>query len=169
MKINVFKTIGLMLCFAATTMMVSCNKDDDNGNSSTPGNSSYEEMIVGDWDCVHSYNHYYHEMGGNVWLDTTRTDGWDFYGDRWKMTSDGKWYVNAHEYGTYVVSGDMLALTHSLNSSSNRYYNYKIKELTSTKLVLGETSEEVTNHDYDNIPDSTEIVRREYRYEFVKI
>ena len=168
MRINVFKTIGLMLCFAATAMMMSCNKDEGNDDSSTSNNGSYEEMIVGDWDCVHSYDHYYHEMGGNVWQDTTRIDGWKFFGDRWKFTSDGKWYRNAYEYGTYVISGDLFSLTHP-RSDGNEYYRYKIKELTSTKLVLGEISEEVTNHDYDNIPDSTEIVRREYRYEFVKI
>lgn len=28
MRINRFKTIGLMLCFAASTMIVSCNPDD---------------------------------------------------------------------------------------------------------------------------------------------
>ena len=52
---NKFKTIGLLLCFAATLMMVSCNKDEVNTSK-----------IVGTWGCISSYEHYW---GTDVWGD----------------------------------------------------------------------------------------------------
>ena len=123
------KKSSALLFIIISMVATSCIRDEENDNLSTPSSRSYEELIIGDWDCVHTFDHYYHEMGGNVWQDTTRIDGWTFFGDRWKFTSDGKWYCNAIEYGTFVISGDMFALTHPHGDITTRY-NYKIKAST---------------------------------------
>ena len=43
MRTNKFKLIGLLVCFAAAAMMMSCTKDS--------------KTIVGTWGCIHSYDH----------------------------------------------------------------------------------------------------------------
>ena len=46
MKTNKFKLIGLLVCFIAALIMVSCDKVDG-------------AKIVGTWGCVHSYEHFF--------------------------------------------------------------------------------------------------------------
>ena len=45
MKASKFRLLGLMVCFAAASMAVSCNKDNNENGSSNAG-------IVGTWGCV---------------------------------------------------------------------------------------------------------------------
>lgn len=52
------KLMGLLMCFVATSMMVSCNKDEVNSAN-----------IVGTWGCVHS-----REISSSGVINTSQED-----------------------------------------------------------------------------------------------
>lgn len=167
------------ILFTAMAMVFasSCYKDDNsqpNDSQEVQSPMTYDELIIGNWDCISS-SEYMHMESYMPWVDEWYTDidstlvnGWRFYGDRWKFTDNGTWYVNAYDYGTYVVSADMLALTHP-QGDSRTHYSYIISELTNNKLVLSDTiiREEFSGY-YGYSDDTIRRSRSIYRYEFVR-
>ena len=93
---NKLKLVGLMLCFVASAMIVSCNKDSNEDN----GNSDNSTSIVGTWGCVNSYEHYW----GMRWNDNyTEIIPYDIeYTDFWKGD-----VINLKDDGTYISSDDV--------------------------------------------------------------
>lgn len=83
---NKFKTIGLLLCFAATSMIVSCNKDEVNTSK-----------IVGTWGCISSYEHYW---GINV-LD----DGSPYPYDNEYLDQAIGAFLDLKDDATYTITG----------------------------------------------------------------
>ena len=85
-----------MLCFVASAMIVSCNKDTNEDN----GNSDNNTSIVGTWGCVNSYEHYW----GMRWNDNyTEIIPYDIeYTDFWKGD-----VINLKDDGTYTSSDDV--------------------------------------------------------------
>ena len=167
----------MLFLFAATLFATACNKEDNNQTNEPQGGQttmSYDELILGNWDCIHSYQHVHREQyfpPTDEWftdLDTTIVDVWTFYGDRWKFTDNGTWYVNASDYGTYVVSSDMLALTHPSGGNSRTHYSYIIAELTNNKLVLSDTIDSEFSQLYGYDDDTLRRKHTIYRFEFVK-
>ena len=134
---------------------------------------TYDELIIGNWDCISSSEYMHMESyfpPTDEWytsLDSTLINEWRFYGDRWKFTDNGTWYVNATDYGTYVVSADMLALTHP-QGDSRTHYSYTISELTNDKLILSDTIDREFSHYYDYNDDTIRRSHSVYRYEFVR-
>ena len=94
---NKFKTMGLLMCFVATFMMVSCNKEEAN-----------EAKIVGTWGCVHSYAHIWGENFDNEYTDYDRGNVVNFKEDG-SYTSSIEWLFFDKE-GTWMIDGNSLFL-----------------------------------------------------------
>ncbi len=115
---------SILMFFVASTMFaISCNKEESNATNDPQGSRSREELIVGDWKCVNG------NFGG---------------GEIVKFSSEGKVYVDALDYGTYVISADMLGITHpwvhypgqSQEEICYYIYRYSIIELSEKTLEL---------------------------------
>lgn len=97
------KLMGLLMCFVATSMMVSCNKDDGNG-----------AKIVGTWGCVHNYTHdwgtdYHGEDYDNEYTDEFKGTVINFKEDG-SYTSSRRWYWYIDKDGTWMIDGNSLIL-----------------------------------------------------------
>ena len=115
------KLMGLLLCFAATTIMMSCNKDDE----SIDENAS----IVASWKCTYSSTYYeYYENGEyhgamkeNKYKDDVMT-----------LSEDGKVFVNGSEKGTYTKASSTIIFDCSRMVDGL----YQILTLTQSKLKI---------------------------------
>lgn len=118
--------LGLLYCITTATLLVSCSKDGENESS-----ASMSELVVGDWECTHSLWHWeYIDYNGVVETDTTQIDG--SVGGRWKLTKEGKIYIQGKDKGSYVVTGDDFYL----DKSVYWVHTYKIKKVSSKELIL---------------------------------
>lgn len=97
---NKLVLIGMLL-FIVDPLVTSCTKDDENAESVS---------IVGDWECVTAASQhycYYDEIGGTLLLEKDKEYD-DWIGERWKLTSDGKFYRQGRDRGNYVQTGNLL-------------------------------------------------------------
>ena len=153
-----------MLFFVATAVsMMSCNKDNaENGTENA--------SIVGDWEGVNASKHYtyYDTIGGNFISERTVTASEsenlaeDWIGIKWKFATDGTFYVNGREKGTYVVSGNLLYL-------SKWDDEYTILELTSSKLKIMEYNDGFTTLEKGGGDGERVFYTRETTAEFKRI
>ena len=111
------KLMGLLMCFVATSMMVSCNKDEVNSAN-----------IVGTWGCVHS-----RKISSRGVNDANEDNA---RGDIVKFNEDGTYTsnipyppFNSESDETWMIDGNTLIL----NGGS---YEINIQELNNTTLKI---------------------------------
>lgn len=119
------KLMGLLMCFVATSMMVSCNKDEVNSTN-----------IVGTWGCVHS------RLITSRGINTSFED--NARGDIVRFNEDGTYtsnipyppfYSNSDE--TWMIDGNTLIL-------NGDGCEINIQELNNTTLKI-----KYDNHYFD--------------------
>lgn len=119
---NKFKQMVLLLCFAASVMMVSCNKDKETETGSAD--------IVASWKCTYSstYDEYRDDSG--EWQSRMLEN--KYKGEIMTLSEDGKVFINSREKGTYTKTFSTIIF--DCERMVDGLYN--IVTLTSSKLKL---------------------------------
>ena len=116
------KLIGLLLCFVATAMMVSCNKDDE----SIDENAS----IVASWKCTYSSTYYEYSDDYGEWQGAMKEN--KYKDDIMTLSEDGKVFVYGSEIGTYIKASSTIIFDCSRMVDGL----YQILTLTQSKLKI---------------------------------
>lgn len=120
MKVNRLKTIGLMLCFAVSAIMMSCTKDD---MSESPTEfQTLSEQIQGDWKLLQCNETYTIGESSEVYTAYEIGGLWKFF-----MGTDspiGEIWINGVHRFHYIITGEMIRIYN--DATSDGYYRYAL-------------------------------------------
>ena len=134
------KSFLVMLLVATMPMLItSCEKDDikepTSSNKDNDDNEEYEDLIIGEWECVELT--YTSEYEGEEDSDSEDLSGEDFI---WEFDEDGKLtiYYDGDREGKYdySVKGKKLYTEFVEEMIDDEVEYFTIKKLTEKKLVL---------------------------------
>lgn len=113
-----------MMCFVASSLAVSCNKDNNENNSNSAS-------IIGTWGCVHSYTHYWGTYDNEPY-DHENID--DYKGNVIVFKEDGSYTTSAYFYYPFFNGGSWMIDNNTLIIDSKR--NCEISTLNATSMII---------------------------------
>lgn len=130
------KSFLVMLLVATMPMLItSCEKDDiKEPTSSNKANEEYEDLIIGEWECVELT--YTYESEGEEYSESEDMSGDDFI---WEFDEDGELtiYYDGDREGKFDYSVKENKLyTEYVEEIIDEVEYFTIKKLTEKKLVL---------------------------------
>ncbi len=141
MKTKTFKQIGLMLCMVASTIIISCNKEEVMDST----------KIIGTWGCVGSQEYYYICYNGSNPNETESTDR--HKGTVLTIKDDGTYTVSKEIYpfedrgGSWMIDGNILLI-------NNGHDSITVHTLSNNSLVL-KYNHITRNYSYEERIDKT--------------
>lgn len=152
MKKNIIKIMAMLLCFATTSTLLSCDRDDDNNEG------TINASIVGTWGCTSGTKYIRSIVTNTGALDFEREE--DCRGTVAVFNADGTYSTTgvkifSEKNGSWMIDGNKLIVGGWMKE-------LEIQELSNTTLKLYFT------HEGPSTGDPGYTVFYEYKYTFTR-